>query len=324
MTRFASWLAIFMLAFVTSVTAQNNADQKFFQCLRDVGNNVLPYTTFDTYGAVGSYRFTVNSMYEAGVCQGRAPYYTSYDWTLCNFRGPPAVYNKVYGAKDLLSRPDLQDKLVEQLVIKRSVDNKELLLTNALQPIKGFQNASDVFGALLYRKGAAAVKLLALADINSADRLGYTTRDYVRFYADCAGNNTSNATRRALFTETPDTTGQQTAASQAQRIAWLKLSDMPADIKEKVLSKVPELRLVFGPQEQHGYINFILGDDRTQSVLVGLTGPDFCKGKQCTYYLFRNNFANVVIFYAGQVMMAPGQNGFYIDGFYKPVGELKL
>ncbi len=318
-------LIIVMLLCPVLTLAQNyddvqpNGAEKFQTCLRQFGSTVQAYDAQDDFGGLGSYRLSVNNLFAANVCRGAAPKYVSYNWNYCDFKGPPAVYNRLFSVGNLLARPAMQDKLVQQLIIAKSVNQKDLLLQDAMQPLQRFQNSADLLGGLLYRKGVTAVKLLAIADINSFDGLGYSTRDYVNFYAQCAGDNTAGQ-RRALFDAETLPKTQTNVPTIA--LNWLKLSDMPASLKEKLLAKVPELRLVFNPREEHRYATFTFGAETTQSILVGLTGVDFCNDTRCTYYLFRNNFADALTFYAGAVQGAGNQKGFYIDGFYKPVEEL--
>ena len=322
--RFRLWIVSCAVAVALTgmpVRAQNAAAQDVLACLRSVNNKPQPYDQADAMNALGAYRFSVNSLFNAGICQGRSPSYVSYDWDVCDFKGPPALYNRITSAGNILAQPALQDRLAQQLVIQQAETHKDMKLDDELRPLRRSQNASDLLGALLYRKGETALKLLTLAHIDSLDGNGYATSDYIKFFTDCAGGAPA-LTRTGGFVATSTAAAQTPAPTNAQSVPWRKLNDLPADLKAKMLLKVPELSLVLNPREQHAYALVTIGPETTQTLMVALTGSDFCNGTHCTYYLFRNGFADVIIFYAGQVLLAPGRNGLYVDGFYKPVEEL--
>lgn len=323
------WGLMLMLS-STSAMAQVVDDAKFYSCLRQSGPVIKPYDAVYSDGSISGYRFRVNDLFLAGMCTGQAPAFSSYNWQLCDFKGPAAVANRVSSVDQLLQRPDLQDRLIQDIIVKKSIANRNLMLSSNLSEFQRYRNGADLLGSLLYRKGAAAVKLYALTDINSADKFAYTTRDYIKFFGSCAGSNQPGRERQ-LFAdnEKRSTTPLQMAAktapvvnAAAENLPWQPLNNMAADTKDKILHKVPELRLVFGTTEKHLYAETKLSSDEGHDMMLRLTGPDFCSSQRCTYYFFRNNFKDVVIFYAGSVRTAAGQDGFYIDGFYKTIGEI--
>lgn len=322
-------LAIMGCIIQSTAMAQVVDDAKFYSCLRQSGKVVKPYDMRESNGSVSGYRFHVNDLFTAGMCRGQAPLFGSYNWNLCDFKGPAALANHIGSVDQLLERPDMQDRIIHDIIVKKSVANRNLILDSDLSDVQRYRNGPDLLGSLVYRKGSAAVKLLVLTDINSADRLGYTVRDYIKFFGNCAGSNQVARERRLFDTDlqkkdqgTITAVQQQKAPASAQPLSWQLLNTLPESAKERILHKVPELRLVINTPEKHLYTDVQLPSTTSTDLLVRLTGADFCNFKACTYYFFRNNFKDVIIFYAGDVRAAPGQDGLYIDGFYKAVEEI--
>jgi hypothetical protein len=303
-------VALMILIYPMQVVAQ---ETKLDTCLRQMGNKVLPYDYADKNGAIGSYRLSVNDLFDAGFCLGKSPSLRSYQWSLCDFRGLGAQVSKVYNVESVIKNPEIQRLIMRQAFTQKF--NRHLTTGNVFRDM-----AADIEASLIYTKGRAAAKLYKHTNIAIIDRQARSMRSYEALYQICADEK-NPVIHHVSKPVTHDKQSIDHRDYKPADITWYPLNQMPEDSRIKILDFAPELRLVFGTNEKHVF-SFLPRQTEWTYLIMRLSGSDFCTQGSCVYYIYDKDNNSMKTFYAKHVHQEWMSRGLYIDGFFKKMDEI--
>lgn len=311
--RYLLTLAVIVLLPLQAV-AQDYGKRTLNYCtMRMSGEKMYGYGDVNPYGRLGAYQFGVSDLFDAGVCTGAPPAYNSSQWQLCNFRGLVAVDNFVTKATDILGRGDTQDLYMSLIRKKIIARNQALWISNQAKPYLTYDNSRDMLAALMYRKGAKAVQLYLITDINAVDKNAYSISQYWKALSDCAGGN-KRAAQRTVRENKPT---YNPATKVPLDFNWQPLTKDVADqVKAYATQPIDTISGAIADNDLSGilYDRIDLNGDGQPGYQFMINTPDYCGTGGCLYVITENGGALAKVITTTKPR--PAVNGVYVNGVY--------